>query len=399
MNNQENSVKKIVIVGGGFGGVRLAKLLYKRPELQITLISDQDYFAYYPQLYHAATGGSRSEAAIPLSELFSDTSVRVVIDKLEKVNPTRHDISTVSGQTFAYDYLVLALGNVTNYFGISGMEEYSYNIKTIAGADKFKRHLHQELMDEHRLDANYVIVGAGPTGVELSSVLGEYLRKISVYHKVSTLNLKVDLVEAAPRVLPRSPEEVSTKISDRLGRLGVTVMTGVTVEGETATKLKLKGKDLVTETVVWTAGVANNPFYKLHPEIFSLSKNGRVAVDEHLMAVDDVYVIGDNADTQYSGMAQTAIADANYLARDIVSQIKQGQRKPYKPAKPISVIPVGKGWAVVEWGNLKIYGRLGWWLRRLADLIAYHDIESWPKAVRVWLKEPLVYHDCPVCKD
>jgi NADH:ubiquinone reductase (H+-translocating) len=397
---QKQSTKsKVLIVGGGFGGVRAAKLLSGNSLLQVTLLSDRDYFAYYPQLYHAATGGSRSEAALPLSEMFNGSSVMVVVDSMEAIDPTKHEITTTGKQTIAYDFCILALGNVTNYFGIAGLEEYSYNIKTIEGAEKFKHHLHQDLIDDSKLDANYVVVGAGPTGVELAAALGSYLDSISSKHMVSSLNLKIDLVEAAPRILPRSPETVSAKILQRLQKLGVTVMTSATVEGETATQLNLKGQALETQTVVWTAGVANNPFYKSNTDIFSLAKNSRVTVDEHLLSSEDVYVIGDNADTLYSGMAQTAINDANYVASDIERRLRGRTRPSYKPRKPISVIPVGKGWAAVEWGSIRIYGRAGWWLRRLADLIAYHDIESWPRAIRVWLREPERQDGCPVCEN
>lgn len=398
MATQSTTVRNVLIVGGGFAGVRAAKLLAGNSTVHVTLLSDRDYFAYYPQLYHAATGGTRAEAALPLAELFAGTDGEVVIDAMTAIDAAKHEVTTGSGKILNYDYAILALGNVTNYFGIGGMEEYSYNIKTLAGAEKFKQHLHDELTDEKKIDANYVVVGAGPTGVELAASLGGYLKLIAAKHKVSVLNLKIDLVEAAPRILPRSTEAVSSKVLQRLLGLGVNVMTGATVEGETAAQLQLKGQTLDTQTVVWTAGVANNPFYKSHADIFKLAKNSKVVVDEHLQALPDVYVVGDNADTLYSGMAQTAINDANFVASDISRQVSGRPRTAYKPAKPISVIPVGVGWAAVEWGNIKIYGRVGWWLRRMADLIGYHDIESWPKAIRVWLREPERQDNCPVCQ-
>ena len=398
MKQDSSQLVQIVVVGGGFGGVRLANELSQDDRIAVTLISAQDYFAYYPQLYHAATGGMRTESAIPLSELFSGSTVEVVIDSVTDLDAHQREVATAAKNIYKYDYLVLAMGNVTNYFGIKGLEEYAYSIKTIDGAEKFKHHLHQELIEDKKPDAHYLIAGAGPTGVELAAALGEYLQSIIKLHNISQPNYGIYLVEAAPRVLPRASESVSARVQQRLESLGVTVMTGATVEGETATEMNLKGESLESKTVVWTAGVANNPFFKAHDKIFKIAKNGKVEVDKHLQAKDGIYVIGDNAATAYSGLAQTAVHDANYVASDITDRLEKHPRTSYKPQKPISVIPVGKGWAVVEWGNLKLYGYKGWILRRLGDLVAYHDIERWPKALRVWLQEPKRQDDCPVCQ-
>ena len=394
----DQKVRKIVIAGGGFGGVRLAEQLASRRDLAVTLVSDRDYFAYYPQMYHAATGGSRSESALPLQELFAGTNVELVIDSAVSFDPKAKTLTTATKRVLPYDYLALALGNVTNYFGIKGLEEYSYSIKSIEGAERFKRHLHQEFIEHQKPESSYVIVGAGPTGVELAAALGPYLHRIAHSHGVAKPQYHIDLVEAAPRVLPRSAEKVSARVQRRLERLGVTVMTGAVVEGETATSLKLKGQGITTQTVVWTAGVANSPFYKQNVQLFTLAKNGRVEVDGHLQASEGVYVIGDNANTTYTGLAQIAIADADFVATDITRRLDTRLRLSYKPKRPITVTPVGRRWAVVEWGSLHLYGYLGWWLRRASDLVAYHDIESWPRALRVWLQDSRREDDCAICQ-
>jgi NADH dehydrogenase len=153
----------------------------------------------------------------------------------------------------------LALGNITNYFGIQGLPEYSYNIKTIEGAERFKAHLHSQLVEEKRPDVNYVIVGGGPTGVELAGALGSYLHRIVQLHHIAKLDYGIELVEVNPRLLPRLPESFSAKVQQRLEALGVKVITGEAVQGETASELMLKGEKISTKTVVWTAGMANNP--------------------------------------------------------------------------------------------------------------------------------------------
>lgn len=389
--------KNVVIAGGGFAGVRLARRLATRRDLHVTLVSDRDSFAYYPQLYHAATGGVRSEAAIPLSELFADSPVELVIDSVTSFDPKAKTVTTAGKQTLQYSYLAFGLGNVTNYFGISGLEEFAYGIKTIEAAERFKAHLHRELIERKRTEAHYVVVGAGPTGVELAGALSGYLQRIAKTHGIAKPNYRIDLVEAAPRVMPRSSEAVSAQVQRRLERLGITVMTGAVVEGETAATLKLKGETLTTQTVVWTAGVATNPFYKQNETHFTLGKGNHVQVDDYLQAANGIYVMGDNAATPYSGLAQTAVHDADFVAADIGRRLDHQLRPVYKPKRPVGVTPVGHGWAVVEWGKLYFAGYPGWLTRRAADLVAYHDIEPVPAALKTWLQEPRRDDDCAIC--
>lgn len=174
-------------------------------------------------------------------------------------------------------------------------------------------------------------------------------------------------------------------------------MIGATVEAETATKLKLKGETLDSHSVVWTAGVTNNPFFRDNAEHFTLAKNGKVEVDGHLQSRPHVYVLGDNAATQYSGMAQTALHDADYVVEDLMCVLTRHPRAPYRPKAPVSVIPVGENWAAAQWGPVLLYGFVGYILRRFADLIGYADVESWPKAVRLALQDGKYEDNCSIC--
>jgi NADH dehydrogenase len=322
----------------------------------------------------------------------------LVHDTAVTLDPDHSAVVTASGTQYPYDELVLALGSVTNYFGIQGLEEFSYNIKSITGAERFKQHLHRQLVEDKKTDLNYVVVGGGPTGVELAGALGDYLRRITKLHGLDHPQYHIDLVEAAPRLLPRSPEDVSARVQKQLESLGVTVMTAQTVQAETADALQLGGQSLATKTVVWTAGVSNNPFFKSNAALFTLAKNGKVEVDEHLQGRPHTYVIGDNAATQYTGLAQTALFDADFATADILRVHHNHPRRAYKPKAPISVIPAGDHWAVAVWGSVKLYGLPGFVLRSLADLVGYADIESWPKAVMLWLQDSRREDDCPICQ-
>jgi NADH dehydrogenase len=388
---------KIVIVGGGFGGVRAAARLSHHAHFDVTLISAEDSFAYYPQLYHAATGGSRSESTLPLAGILAGKPITIVRDTITQLDPDGRIITGASGATYSYDELILALGSVTNYFGIQGLKEFSYDIKSITGAERFKQHLHQELVDDKKPDLHYVVVGGGPTGIELAAALGSYLHRITKLHAMDSPRYTIELVEAAPRLLPRSPEAFAARIQRQLEHLGVHVMTGAAVQAETAEALQVNGQPITTKTVVWTAGVANNPFFKANAAHFTLAKNGKVEVNDHLQARPHVYVIGDNAATQFSGMAQTALHNADFAVADITRTLAHQPTTPYRPKAPISVIPVGDRWAAAQWGSFSFYGYPGYVLRRLADLIGYADIESWPKAVKVWLQDGRHEDNCPIC--
>jgi NADH:ubiquinone reductase (H+-translocating) len=389
---------KVLVIGGGFGGVRAATRLSRESGFEVTLISNLTTFAFYPQFYHSATGGARSESALPLTDALDGTGVKFIQDVIVSIQPDAKTVTSADEKTsYHYDKLIMALGSVTNYFGIKGLKEFSYDIKSIQGAERFKRHLHDQLLAEHKPDLNYVVVGGGPTGVELAASLDAYIERITKLHGLEPRDDSVTLVEAAPRLLPRSAPAVSARVQRKLESLGVKVLTSTGVKAETAEALEVEGQSIATRTVVWTAGTSTNPFYYSNGAYFQLGKNGRVMVGPHLEAREDVYVIGDNADTPYAGMAQTAIGDADFVAKDIASVHRGRPRRTYKPWNPVSVIPVGERWAVAEWHGKYVYGLLGYLLRRAADLIAYADIERWPQAVRVWMMDSRREDNCPIC--
>lgn len=394
---KENSCNmNVVIVGGGFGGIKAALELAKDSKLTVTLVSERDHFLFYPALYSTATGRSRKQSIIPLAQLFKNTNVRVIKDTVTSIDTVRRFIVTNDHQIH-YDRAVFALGVVTSYFGISGLDTYSYSIKSAHEIERFKKHLHEEMTSEKHLDKNYIIVGAGPTGVELSSSLAHYLDSIAAAHHVKHTRIRLSLVEAAPRVLPRMSEKASELVEKRLKHLGVTVMTNKRVESEDDDSIIISGKDIPSKTVVWTSGVTNHPFFSEHVDVFPLAKNGRVDVDEHLKVSDHIYVIGDNANTPYTGLAQTAIYDGRYVARAIKAELHHAHVPSYKPKMRPIAIPVGENWAILEFGPLRITGFIGALLRKAADLVGYLDFFPITKAVSLWKSEDQLVEECTAC--
>lgn len=390
---------RVIIAGGGFGGIKLARSLSGVSGISMTLLSDQLDFRYGPALYRTATGHRGKESSLPINTLIKPiANLKFVQAKVVSIDREERVIKTADGQRFSYDYAVLALGVITSYFDIKGLEKYAYGIKSAKQIDRLRAHLHQALMDEQALDKHYVVVGGGATGVELSAALRYYLSRMAKRHHIKPNNVRIELIEAAERLLPAMRPKASRLAAKRLRKLGVHVQTRTRVESETATSLIANGKSLPTSTVIWTAGVTNNPFFTANAESFTLNEHNKVVVDESLRVDEHTFVIGDNAATPYSGLAQTAIHNASYVAH-YIKQARLGKdSQPYRPFKPVAAIPVGPFWAIIQRGNLVFGGFFGSIVRLLADLIGYIDIMGVKRAVRLWIKRYEYEDRCPVCK-
>jgi NADH dehydrogenase len=387
--------QQIVIVGGGFGGVKAAIELCDDPHFHVTLISEDKELRYYPTLFHTATGGKRVNSSIPYHTIFAGRTLTIVKATVTALDRKSKIVTTADGQTFSYDSVIIGLGVVTNYFGIPGLPEYSYSIKSQDEVARFKRHLHQQLIDYRQPDLNYIVVGAGPTGIELAGALPKYLKEIMKSHDLAPRKVHVDLIEAAPRLLPRLPKDASRMVKRRLNRLGVKLYVGSIVQGETADELTINGKPVRSHTVIWTAGVTNHPFFAANS--FVMMGRGKVAVDTYLQADENVFVIGDNANTPYSGLAQTALLDGKFVASNLKRRARGKNFKSYIAKQPVTVIPAGAHWAAVVFGGLRIYGWLGWLLREAADFVGFKDLEPWSLATKQFLTEFSSQDDCEVC--
>lgn len=385
---------KCTIVGGGFGGVKAALELSKQPYNQITLITDKPDFQFYPALYSTATGRSRLQSWIPLGTIFAGkTNVDVIIDTIVKVHPDTKTISGASGNTYHYEHLILALGSVTTYFGIDGLDQYAYGIKSETEITELKHHLYKEIAEEHTVEKRYVVIGGGPTGVELAATLGTYIKRLSRRYKITKGKVSVTLVEAAPRLLPRLHPTTSKKVTKQLRKIGVDVELNKKVERATVDGITINGKPLLSHTVIWTSGVANSAFFTHNSHHFELSKNGKVVVDAYMQTKDGIYVIGDNAFTPFSGLAQTAIYDAKFISRNLNRLHQKKLPKKYHPVQPATVVPVGEKWAAMEWRFVRLYGRPVSVVRRLADAMGYLDYLPFGQALDIWRTQSTFQED------
>lgn len=374
-----------MIVGGGFAGVKTAIDLSKQGADDITLISDQDYFLHHATLYATATGRSRQESVIPLKDIFAThKAVTFVKDTAISIDNARKLLVCQDG-SYQYDTLVLALGVVTSYFDIEGLASHSYGIKTLPEVELFRDKLCEITDLKHVAHKNYVIVGAGPTGVELAAALREYINELCRNNAPAESKFDVTLIEAAPRVLPRMSEAASALVERRLRALNIDVMTGQKVEACSEKDILVDGKRIHTETVVWTSGVTNHPFFVKNNDLFTFAKNGRVEVDEFLQGAPNIYVIGDNANTRYTGTAYTALHNAQYVAKHITAKAKGELTSPYTPKLFATTLPVGENWAILEKKSLRIAGWLGAKIRRLTELRDYLYLVPFHTAWKAWI--------------
>ena len=400
-------MKRIVIVGGGFGGVRCALDCARKgiPDTKIILVTDRPHFEYHAALYRVVTGRSPLEVCIPLAEIFKRTDVEISIDTLVGADLKDKRVTGQSGSQYAFDFLVLALGSETVYFDIPGLKELAYGFKSINAALRLKRHLHEIFsmdpklpLPERVMQAHLIVVGGGASGTELAGELAAYIKKLSRAHGVPESLVTLDLIEAAPRLLSLLPEDVSLRIKERLHALGVNVFLNRVVVKEEVEKVYLKDMEMRSKTLIWSAGVKPN---KLFATIAGLTfdKKGAVVVDHFLQAqgFQDVFVLGDAAATPYTGMAQTALEDGRFAAKTIAATLTGKGKTLYVEKKPVYAVPVGPGWAAVLWGRWRFYGCVGWIIRRFLDFRFFLSILSFSKALLVFRSGKRLSETCPLC--
>ncbi|MES2631207.1 MAG: FAD-dependent oxidoreductase [Patescibacteria group bacterium] len=378
----------VVVVGGGFGGVKTALELSKRQIGKITLISDESYFLHHATLYATATGRNIAESVIPLKTIFAEhPNVEVVEDRITSFDPKRHLIK--GKKDYHYDSLVLALGSVTTFFGVKGAADHAYGIQSLNQIHHLQQHLHDEIVNK-KLDKDFYIVGAGSTGIELAGALNEYLKTIKTLYRLKNTRSTVTLIEAASRIAPHMSETATAKIKARLKREGIKILDNHKVDGLDSDSIAVNGKEYPTQTAIWTSGSVNNPFFKENAEHFQLAPNGRVLVNSYLEALDDVFVIGDNNTVKYSGMAWPALKQATHVA---INLARKATHRPLKEFIPRSVpvgVPIGDSWGYVEWFGIYAAGRTGAFIRRQMELYGYCQIVPYKVALQVWRA-----HDIP----
>lgn len=378
-----------VIVGGGFGGIRTALDLVKRMGCDVTLISDNPNFEYYPGLHKMLGVGGKAVVSIPLADIFAGTGVSVIIERVTSIDASLRQVVLASGTVTRGDSLVLAFGSQTEYFNIEGLDDMAYGFKSVAEAQTLRSHI-ESMFEKHAhaekaesvVGLHMVIVGGGPNGVDLAGELSALSSQLARQYSIESSLVTIDLIEGGSRVLGMLPEKVSHHVEKRLRSMGVTLLLNRELQKQGSWTVTLKDMTLGAKTLIWTAGVRANDLVKSITGA-TLGKRNRVAVDEYLQlkGIPGVYAIGDIADTQYAGLAQTAIHDGAYVADVIDRKVAGKAPAAYVPAPNAFNIGCGPYWSVMMVGKVVMYGIVPYIIRTLIDIKFFLSILP---AKKVW---------------
>lgn len=371
----------VVIVGAGFGGLAAARTL-ARGNVRVTLVDQRNHHLFQPLLYQVATAGlSPADIAAPIrSILRHHKNVRVLLDTVVDIDAADRRVLLASRRTLRFDRLIVATGARHSYFGREEWEAHAPGIKSIDDATTVRRKVLLALEraetepDPLRRQAllTFVIVGGGPTGVEMAGAVAELARR-SVsqdFRSITPHCSKVLLVEAGPRLLASFPRALSDKARKAIEDLGVTVMTDQRVSAITDAYIEVGGTRVPTHTVVWAAGVRASPAATwLNVEA---DRVGRVVVDPDLSVPghDGVYAIGDTAAfTDTAGRCLPGIAPvAKQQGRHVGEQILRGRTTPFRYRDYGNLATIGRHRAVIDFGWLRLSGVFAWFVWTTAHI-------------------------------
>jgi NADH dehydrogenase len=384
MNLQSNDLPAtrphIVIVGGGFGGLAAAAALRKAP-VRVTVIDRTNHSVFFPLLYQVATSGlSADEVATPIRSLLRrQRNAEVLMTEVTGVDAGRRQVLTAAGP-ISYDYLVLATGARYTYFNHPEWAQHAPSLKTIADAAAIRHRLlqafeHAELTaDPAEVEAllTFVLVGGGPTGVEMAGAIAELARTglADEFRRIDPRRARIILLEAGPRLLATFPESLSRKAQRALERMGVEVRTSAPVTDVSAAGVRLGAEQTPSRTVIWTAGVVATPVGAWLGA--ATDRTGRVKVEPDLSVPGhpEVFVVGDAAYVEQDGaplpgVAQAAMQQGRYVGRLIQRRVQQQPApEPFRYWYPPNMATVGRAFAVSDFGWLRTSGFLTWlmWL-------------------------------------
>jgi len=371
--------RHIVIVGGGFGGLAAARALAKAP-VQVTLLDRHNHHLFQPLLYQVATAGlSPAEIASPIRRILStQRNVTVLLAEATAVEPEAKRIRLADGD-LSYDQLILATGATHSYFGQDDWAIHAPGLKTLDDALEIRRRVlfafekaEREVDAERRRQwLTLVVVGGGPTGVEMAGALAEVARHTlpGDFRHIDPKSARVVLVEAGPRVLPAYPPDLSESARRQLEALGVHVWTGAAVTGVDAEGVQMGADRLAARTVVWAAGVEASPLARSLG--VQLDRAGRVQVEPDLSIPGrpDIFVIGDLAAVESDGRAVPGVAPAaiqmgRHAAANVLRRLRGEPTAAFRYRDKGSLATVGRSRGVAVIGRLKLSGFFAWaaWL-------------------------------------
>jgi NADH:quinone reductase (non-electrogenic) len=398
--------KRIVIVGGGFAGLAAAHAL-RRADAEVVLIDRRNHHIFQPLLYQVATAVlSPAEIAAPIRQLeVKQRNVSVLMAEVTGVDIASRTIEAAPPgagvRKIAFDYLVVATGMRPSYFGHDEFARYAPGLKSLGDAEAIRAKIlgafelaaTTEDEDERTRQMTFVLVGAGPSGVELAASLAHLVRVTlrGNFRRIDPAKASIILLDGAKRVLPTFAESLSRKVSERLKKLGVKVLTDVKVETVDEQGVVAGGSRIPSATVLWTAGVAASPIPKMLGT--KTDRAGRALVDPFLKVVEapGVFVVGDAASVMQNehpvpGVAQAAIQEGRYVGRLIAKELKGRKvKRPFRYFDKGNMAVVGKNYAVLERGWLRTSGFLTWLVWAFVHILSLPQLQNRLRVQRQWL--------------
>jgi NADH:quinone reductase (non-electrogenic) len=368
----------VVIVGGGFGGLYAARALGSAP-VEVTVVDRTNHHVFQPLLYQVATASlSPSQIAYPIrGVLRRQRNTRVLLAEVTGVDVARRVVRLADGE-LSWDYLILAPGARHSYFGHAEWEALAPGLKTLDDALKirermllaFERAERERDPERRRALLTFVVVGGGPTGVELAGAIGEIACSVMArdFRTIDTRDARTILVEAGPRILPAFPESLAAKAERSLERLCVEVRTGEAVTRLEEGAVWLGTERIASETVLWAAGVAPSPLARSLG--VPLDRAGRVLVNPDLtvpghpevFVIGDLAALNDAAGRLLPGLAPVAIQQGEYAARAVLDALRGRASAPFRYRDKGTMATIGRAAAVVDLGRLRLAGYPAWLL-------------------------------------
>ncbi|ABX05085.1 MAG TPA: NAD(P)/FAD-dependent oxidoreductase [Herpetosiphon sp.] len=385
-------MQKVIIIGAGFAGLRAAKTLAGK-KVDVLLIDQQNYHCFQPLLYQVATAGLEPEQiAYPVRGIMHNwPGVRFLMARVEQIDRASKHVVTTMG-SFDYDYLIVAAGGQTNYFGNREIEQHSFGLKNLNDAEQLRNHLlsmferaaYERDPQVRQALHTFVVVGGGPTGVELAGAIRELVKHVLVrdFPQLENSQVQVILLEATDKVLGMLPTRLQQKTLQRLEKMGVQVRLNTAVEGASADQVYLKGGEVIaSHTLIWAAGVRG---VELAQSLeLALARGNRVQVQPDLRLADDpnVFVVGDLAYLEQAGkplpqVAPVAIQQAVTAAKNILQQRQNQPTQTFIYRDRGSMATIGRNAAVAHIFGLQFWGFPAWvvWLFiHLMSLVGFRN--------------------------
>ncbi len=368
---------KVVILGGGFAGLNAAKVLGNTKH-DVWIIDKTNHHLFQPLLYQVASAAlSPGDIAVPIREILSPyENITVLMGEVIQIDKEGQQVVLRNGDRIGYEYLIVALGARHSYFGNDPWEKFAPGLKTLADALKVRERILMSFEKAERCDSiseakkylNFVIIGGGPTGVEMAGSISEiaYQTMLKDFRRIDPTKTKIFLIEGSSHILPAYPEKLSLKAQKYLENFGVNVITGKRVTGVNAEGVNVEGFFIPAENILWAAGNQASPLLKnLNAPI---DRQGRAMVDADLTIPDhpEIFVIGDAACAMdkkgkpLPALAPVAVQQGRYVAQVLRKRLPKKERPPFIYFDKGTMATIGKTKAIGTFGKIQFSGFIAW---------------------------------------